>query len=99
MIADDQVRVSDGIASPPEGLAGLLEVRGLGIVRLPWAPARLVLAVRLGVGARLPEPARLPDLDLPVMDLDPACASAVARLELALDCLAGRVPIVAGVFA
>src|ERR1700722_4969710 len=35
LVADDQVTITDGIASSPEELAGLLEVRGLGIVRLP----------------------------------------------------------------
>src|SRR5690349_5084103 len=33
LIADDQVAIEDGIAKPPAALAGLLEVRGLGIVR------------------------------------------------------------------
>src|SRR5215813_5507160 len=49
LVADDRVDVSDGIAQPAPGLAGLLEVSGLGIVRLPHvASARLALVVELG---------------------------------------------------
>src|SRR6478672_4513008 len=48
LVADDQVDVSGGEASPPESLAGLLEVRGIGIVRLPHrAPAHLALVAEL----------------------------------------------------
>src|ERR1700712_5384495 len=44
LVADDQVVVADGIVSGPPELAGLLEVRGLGIVRLPHrSNGRLVL--------------------------------------------------------
>ncbi len=60
LVADDQVddRGRHG-ASGAATLAGLLEVRGLGIVRLPHvAPARLALVVELGDRAdRLPMPA------------------------------------------
>jgi len=52
LVADDQVMLTrkgnDLIASAPERIAGLLEVRGLGIVRVATAgPARLALAVEL----------------------------------------------------
>ena len=51
------------VAAPPAALSGLLEVRGLGIVRLPSAPnARLALVVELGpTPERLPAPARHPE--------------------------------------
>ena len=101
LVADDRVDVSDGIAHPAPGLAGLLEVSGLGIVRLPHvASARLALVVELGeVAPRLPLPARHAVLDLPLVRIDPRTASAPDRIALALDCALGRVPQVAGAFA
>ncbi len=99
LIADDQVVVNGMLAWAPEALAGLLEVRGFGLVRLPHVSARLVLAVQLGAGARLPSLARLPDLDLPVISLDARACAAPQIVALALDCLQGRVELVAGAFA
>lgn len=101
LVADDQVIVEASHARPPPGLAGLLEVRGLGIFRLPHLDAApLSLAVALGGAAdRLPAPARHPTLDLPLIMLDPAQASAPDRLILALDALAGTVQNIAGAFA
>ena len=102
LVADDQVEVGGGLAWPPPALAGLLEVRGLGIVRMPYAaPVRLALAVALGSGAaeRLPQPERHEATGLPLVRLDPVQASAAARTGLALDCALGRTTQVAGVFA
>ena len=99
LVADDQVRLNGLYASAPASLAGLLEVRGLGIVRLPYTEATLVLAVELTPGARSPEPKRLPDLDLCVINLDPGAASAPLRVALALDCLQGKIAMKAGAFA
>ena len=101
LVADDRVDIEDGIARAPAILRGLLEVRGLGIVRLPYvAEARLALAVCLdGPGAeRLPESARHPTLGLPLVSVDAARAAAPAIVELALDCALGRVGQVAGAF-
>ena len=98
LIADDQVIVDGRTAYAPASLAGLLEIRGLGLVRLPHLAADLVLAVQLGVSDRLPEPARFPDLDLPMITLDASAASAPKRVALALDCLQGRIHLVAGAF-
>jgi HPr kinase/phosphorylase len=100
LVADDRVDIDEGIAAPPAALAGLLEVRGLGIVRLPYAPAaRLALVAELGAPAdRLPTPTRHAGLNLPLIRLDPAAASAAERLVLALDCALGRVSQVAGAF-
>ena len=100
LVADDQVDIADGIASSPAELAGLLEVRGIGIVRLPWRPqARLALMVDLqGRGDRLPTPNQHPELGLPVVCIDAAAASAVDKVVLALDCALGRVGQVAGAF-
>lgn len=101
LVADDRVDIEDGCASPPAALAGLLEVRGLGIVRLPYvAKARLVMAVQLdGECDRLPEPQRHPELGVPVIRLAARSASATQRVVLALDCALGRVSQVAGAFA
>ncbi len=102
LVADDRVEIEDGFARPPPALAGLLEVRGLGIVRLPWvAPVRLRLAVTLGArGERLPPPGvRCVAADLPLVPIDPADASAAARIALALACACGEVTQMAGAFA
>jgi HPr kinase/phosphorylase len=101
LVADDRVDVLDGIARPPPALAGLLEVRGLGIVRLPHvASARLALAVMLAPSdTRMPAPARHDALDLPLVEIDPRAASAPERVAVALDCALRRVTQVAGAFA
>ncbi len=98
LVADDRCGLfaRDGAlwAKPPAALAGLLEVRGAGIVQLPFAPeARLALAVRLTPGE---SPARLPELEvfappvgvasakpLPLLSLDPFEASAPDKLAAA----------------
>lgn len=99
LVADDQVDIEDFRASSPPALAGLLEIRGLGIVRLPFAPsAKLALAVALERGERLPMPRRH-ELGLPLVMVDPAMASAPTRIRLALDCALGRVAQLAGAFA
>ena len=102
LVADDRVNISDGIASPPDALAGLLEVRGVGIMCLPHRPsAELALVVELGAEPtpRLPGPARHAMLDLPKIGLDASAASAPERIAMALDCALGRVTQRAGVFA
>jgi HPr kinase/phosphorylase len=101
LVADDQVDILDGVASCPEALAGLLEVRGLGIVRLPYrSDARLALVVDLdGPADRLPIPQLHAELRLPVVQIDAAAASAADKIILALDCALGRVSQVAGAFA
>jgi UPF0042 nucleotide-binding protein len=75
----------------PSTIAGLIEVRGLGIRALPYAAsAELVLVVDLVGPAeveRLPEPAveRIGGRDVPRLSLDPFAASAPLKLLLALD--------------
>ena len=99
LVADDRVEIDAGCASPPPALAGLMEVRGLGIVRLPFeAPIPLALAVQLERGERLPQPARH-KLGVPLVMIDPTLASAPARIRLALDCALGSVTQLAGAFA
>jgi HPr kinase/phosphorylase len=100
LVADDRVDIADGWASAPAALAGLLEVRGLGIVRLAHVSrARLALAVDLSRGAdRLPRPERHERLDVPLIHLDPAASSAAQRIALALDCALGLIDPVVGAF-
>ncbi|MSO90051.1 MAG: hypothetical protein EXR01_00435 [Acetobacteraceae bacterium] len=101
LVADDRVEIFGLLARPVPALAGLLEVRELGIVRLPYMPeARLVLAVELTAATtRLPEPARHQLLDIPLLRLDPNLISAPERVALALDCILGRTEQLAGAFA
>jgi HPr kinase/phosphorylase len=97
LVADDQTHLARSgrtlLATPPKSLAGLLEVRGIGIVKL----ARLQLQARARVALlvdfvrpeqveRLPDPARemLLGVELPKIALAPFEASTVAKLRLAL---------------
>lgn len=98
LVADDRVLVEDEVARAPAALDGLIEVRGLGIMRVTATPARLVLAVEIGQGERLPLPRRYADLDLPLISVDAGRASAPLVVARALDCLAGRICLVAGAF-
>lgn len=97
LVADDQTElVCKGrqlIASAPDRIAGLIEVRGLGIVKLPrdqlvrHAPVFLLVDLAHPEHIeRLPEAARetVLGVDLPVVSLAPFEASAPAKLRLAL---------------
>lgn len=94
LVADDRVdiRAAGGRleASPPETLAGRMEIRGLGILAVDWRPrATLALAVELLTDARprrLPDPAewRAAGIALPLIRLAPFEASAVAKVRLAV---------------
>jgi hypothetical protein len=100
LVADDRAElyVAKGrlCARAPKSIAGLMEVRGLGIVARPFARnATLALAVRLGVLERLPEPGFFEPpaglrraKPLPLIVLDGMAASAPARVRLALKALA-----------
>jgi HPr kinase/phosphorylase len=101
LVADDRVEIDEGFASPAAGLAGLLEVRGLGILRLPHlARAQLRLVVELGTPTdRLPAPVRHDALGLPLLIVDPLRIAAARQVALALDCVLGRVSLLAGAFA
>lgn len=97
LVADDQVVVRVGsrgtglTVSPPHHLSGLMEVRGLGIMTIPYrAEAQLSLLVNL-VDARdvdrLPDPWLTDSLlgtALPVLNLPAFQASAPLKLALAL---------------
>lgn len=95
LIGDDAVTLTcEGhrlVASPPPNIAGLLEVRGVGLVRMPVAPPAPV-ALILALGGT--PPARLPEVPLarrtiagigiPVLAFDPGPLAPAARAEWAL---------------
>ena len=97
LVADDQTELSQQgkqlIATAPARIAGLVEARGLGIVKVGRDQlvrrAAVVLLVDLAHPERierLPEPMRekILGIDLPVVSLAPFEASASAKLRLAL---------------
>lgn len=101
LVADDQVEIArEGgrlTARAPAALAGLIEVRGVGILRLPCLEAApLALIVELvapRLEERLPEPRRGGYLEvaLPLVALDPFAASAAAKVRLALALARGDI--------
>jgi serine kinase of HPr protein (carbohydrate metabolism regulator) len=94
LISDDQCELRrDGdqvLVRAPETIQGLIEVRGIGVVRLPaLADVPLALIADLVVPdwvERLPQPRREPilGLDVPVVAIAAFEASAVAKLRAAL---------------
>ena len=99
LIADDRVALSrDGacvLASPPPTLAGLIEVRGIGIVAMPYiADVPIALVIDLaGTPDRLPEPATrdLLGVAIRVVVLAAFEASAPLKVERALTASGGGV--------
>ena len=101
LVADDQVELARAgdrvLASAPAKLAGLIEVRGLGIVRItPLTNVPLLLVVDLGVAdaiERMPEPAttQILGIGLVLLRLDPFPASATAKLRLAVQVASGSI--------
>jgi hypothetical protein len=103
LVADDQTEIAamEGklIASCPPGFAGLIEVRGLGLLRLP---ARGAVRLRLGLDLDS-APQRLParpwpmrdilGIALPCLPFDARAPSAPLVAELALRALLGEVAV------
>ncbi|WP_259781699.1 HPr kinase/phosphorylase [Aestuariispira ectoiniformans] len=97
LVADDRTVLvaEDGevIASPPVNIAGKMELRGFGVVPMPFEKsAPVVLVVKLAPREEIP---RLPDpmtievqgKVLPMVMLDAQDASAVARVNVILKTL------------
>ena len=99
LVADDRVILSRSgeklFATPPEALAGLLAIRGTGIVRIPHAgPVPVVLAVRMaasGTLERLPREGWSEYLGgrIRSMLVAPFECSAVAKVRIAVYAAAG----------
>lgn len=94
LLSDDYVELSkEGdilIARPPDRLAGLLEVRGIGLVTLPYlTKAQVRLAINLVPAdevERLPEQNSvvIEGIAIPAYDLAPFEASTAPKIRLAL---------------
>ena len=100
LVADDQVALTSSgerlLASPPARIAGLLEVRGIGIVSIDFVPqCPVYLVVDLAAPdsvERMPEAARITLAGHRVrrVSLAPFEASAPAKVRLALTAREAR---------
>jgi serine kinase of HPr protein (carbohydrate metabolism regulator) len=101
LVADDRVLVfvSDGMVfgSAPPALRGLLEVRGVGVVReTPLVTAPIAIYVRCkrstDVIERLPDPGseRLLGCDIRALDVSPLENTALAKIRRAIEHLGQR---------
>ena len=98
LVADDQVccQPEDGVlfASPPPASAGLIEIRGIGLMKLHYLPRVALLLVADLVPPdqieRLPPPARctIEGIELPRIAVTPFEASAPTKLRMTCAMLA-----------
>ena len=96
LVADDRCEMFfDGKAlrvRPPGAIAGLMEIRGVGIISMPFVPeARVALAARLQNGpARLPERRRYspPGMGVPERFCPPEISVAAAEASAPAKILA-----------
>jgi len=99
LIGDDAVTLTRAgdmlIASPPPHIAGLIELRGIGIVRMPIArPAPVALVLEMGGTPDMPMLDRLPEpplprraiggVAIPVLRFEPGTIAPAQRAEWAL---------------
>lgn len=107
LVADDQAllrRQGERVmVQVPDPIAGMIEVRGVGLVRVDWlAEARLALIadlLPLGQIERMPEPRveTVLGVAVPLIALAPLEPSAPAKLRVILRALAeGPVPAIIG---
>ncbi|GAB6855212.1 HPr kinase/phosphorylase [Asaia astilbis] len=101
LVGDDRIVITDHQASPARNLEGLIEVRGLGIVRLPYlAPIPVALIVDL---AHENPPIRLPEkaIDRATgawrLTLNGFHADSVAIIRTTLRCISGDFTLVCGI--
>ena len=95
LVSDDYTRLENDagamVASAPGTIAGNMEVRGLGIVTMPYQDrATIALAVRLGVEERMPDAATLTlaGVAVPQVTIDPRAPSAPIKVEWAMEQMA-----------
>ncbi len=101
LVADDyaELKVHEGklLAYAPSTIAGLLEVRGLGVLRMDHCP-EVVLGLAIELVPKT-EVERLPDpeiyhclgVSLPAFKLNPFEVSAVSKVRLALQIAKGTI--------
>ena len=108
LIGDDRVRVETHhgrlLVRPAPALAGLIEIRGIGVCPLPFEPmgvVSLVVDLAASDGARMPEPAatttEINGILLPRLGVAPeheALTAVIARLATAAR-LPAQAPVVA----
>ena len=105
LISDDytDLAAEDGrlVATAPASLHGLIEVRGLGIVRLPAGPAAPLVAVIDLVAnedrvERMPPPRTetILGLAMPIFQVAALEASAVAKVRLIVRLVTGAIMLV-----
>jgi serine kinase of HPr protein (carbohydrate metabolism regulator) len=92
LVSDDQTVLTPSpagpLASAPATIAGRIEVRGLGIVTLPYAgavPVRMIVELSPAV-ERMPDPRfrEIGGVAVPVIVVHPCAASAPIKVEWAL---------------
>jgi serine kinase of HPr protein (carbohydrate metabolism regulator) len=97
LVSDDYTlveRIDVGLrASPPATISGRMEVRGLGIVAMPYvqnAPVALMVDLSAPVDRlpMTPQHRTIAGLDVPLVQLAPLEASAPIKVELALRAIA-----------
>lgn len=96
LVSDDQVMISKTdlglVATAPQYIRGLLEIRGIGVIRMETAPQGKVDLV-VSLMDDLNEMERMPvsqtqticDIDVPKWDLYPFEASATAKVKKIVD--------------
>ncbi len=104
LVADDQTRLERRdetvVASAPASIAGMLEVRGIGILRVPrLASVPIALVIDLAAPEaveRLPGSASCEYLGvaLPLVVLDPFVSSAAAKVRVAMRVANGDIVLV-----